>query len=203
MTKATSRIVRVADLAGTFIFAIEGALAALVAGFDPVGVAVLAALGGGMRDLLIGARPPAAIGNWHYTAIMLVAAATTWLFHAVIRRIPPALLVDLDAFGLALFAVAGTQKALDYDIHPLVAALLGTIGGVGGGVMSDIVLNQVPRILKTDIYATAAVAAAAIIVIGRIFGLPQRTTSIVAGLVCFSLRLVAVRLQWHLPTISA
>jgi uncharacterized membrane protein YeiH len=207
MTKAASKIVCIADLSGTFIFAIEGALAALIAGLDPVGVVALAALtalgGGMMRDLLISVRPPAAIGNWRYTGIVLGASTVTWVFHAIIRGIPPGLLIDLDAFGLALFAVAGTQKALDHEIHPLVAILLGTIGAVGGGVASDVVLNQVPRILKTEIYATAAMVAALIVVVGRIFGLPSRTTSIVAGLVCFSLRLVAVSLHWHLPTLPA
>jgi uncharacterized membrane protein YeiH len=204
MASTGNRIVRIADLGGTFIFAIEGALAALVAGLDPIGVLVLAfltALGSGIiRDLLLGAKPPAAIADWYYMAIVLAASVTTWLFHELINAIPPSELIALDAFGLALFAVAGTQKALDYGIHPVVAAFLGTVGGVGGGFMRDVVLNEVPRILRTDIYATAALADAVVVVIGRACGLPQRATAIVAGLVCFCLRLVAVSQHWQLPT---
>jgi uncharacterized membrane protein YeiH len=203
VTRAGTLIVRIADLGGTFVFAIEGALAALAGRLDPIGVLVLAfltALGGGIvRDLLIGARPPAAIADWSYMAIVLAGSVMTWLFHAFIGEIPLGVLIALDAAGLALFVVAGTQKSLDLGIHPLAAIFLGTVGGVGGGAMRDVVMNEVPRILRTDIYATAAVAAAVMVVTGRLFDLPQRAMAIAAALVCFCLRLVAVSQHWHLP----
>ncbi|HVJ52694.1 MAG TPA: trimeric intracellular cation channel family protein [Aliidongia sp.] len=197
------RIVRIADLGGTFVFAVQGALAAMVADLDPVGVLVLAsltAIGGGMiRDLLIGARPVAAVGDWHYSVIVIVAASLTWLLRPLIQAVPPWLLTDLDAAGLSLFAVAGTQKALDYHIHPLTASLLGTVSAVGGGILRDVALNQVPKVLNTDIYATAAMAAAVLVVVGRSFRLPARPTDLVAGLTCFAIRLAAVELHWQLP----
>jgi uncharacterized membrane protein YeiH len=203
VTRATDRIVRIADLAGTFVFAIEGALTALAAGLDPVGIVVLAfltALGGGViRDLLIGAAPPAAITDWRYSVIVLAAAGAAWSGHALIATMPPALLVGLDAAGLALFAIAGTEKALDRGINPLVAIFLGAVSGVGGGTLRDIVINEVPRVLRVDIYATAALLAAGIIAAGRALGLPPRPVAILAGLACFALRIAAVAYHWQLP----
>lgn len=201
-----ARIVRVADLAGTFLFALEGGLTGIAVGFDPVGVLVLAfltALGGGVvRDVLIGALPPAAVSEWRYTAIVLTAALAVWVFHVEILAVPPALMISLDAAGLALFAVAGTDKSLVRGIHPLVAIFLGTVSGVCGGTLRDIIINQMPRVLRTDIYASAACIAAIIVVLGRTMRWPARATAIFAGLVCFALRLTAWRYQWELPNLG-
>jgi uncharacterized membrane protein YeiH len=203
ISQPQSRVVQIADLSGTFVFAIQGALAALLAKLDPVGVVVLAflvALGGGIiRDLLIGARPVAAIGDWKYMAIVLIASSTTWLLYPLVNAIPHYHLMILDAAGLALFVVAGTQKSLDYSIHPFVAIFLGTLSGVGGGAMRDVVLNEVPRILWTDIYATAGAAGAAVVVIGHALDFPRRTMAILGGLVCFAIRVAAVTWHWQLP----
>lgn len=202
-----ARIVRIADLAGTFLFALEGGLTGIAVGLDPVGVLVLAfltALGGGViRDVLIGVLPPAAVSDWHYAVIVLAAALTVWTLHAAILAVPPALIITLDAAGLALFAIAGTDKSLDRGIHPLVAIFLGTVSGVGGGTMRDIVINQVPHILRTDIYASAACTAAIIVVLSRAMRLPPRATAIFAGLACFILRLAAWHYQWELPKFGA
>lgn len=199
----TPRIVRVSDLCGTFVFAVEGALAAVAAGLDPVGILLLAfltALGGGLvRDLLIGAIPPAAVSDRHYAILVIVAAVFVWLFQQRAMAIPPALMVALDAAGLALFVVAGTEKALDRKIDPVIAPFLGTVGGVGGGVMRDIAINQVPRILSVDIYASAGFAAAVVIVIGRLRNWPPRAVAILAGGLCFGLRIAAVTWHWQLP----
>lgn len=203
MGMATPRIVRISDLGGTFVFAIEGALAAVAARLDPVGILLLAfltALGGGLvRDLLIGATPPAAVSDRHYALLVIVAAVSVWLFHQRAMAMPSALVVALDAAGLALFVVAGTEKALDHKIDPVIAPFLGTVGGVGGGVMRDIAINQVPRILYVDIYASAGFAAAVIIAIGRVRTWPPRAVAIVAGCLCFGLRIAAVVWHWQLP----
>jgi uncharacterized membrane protein YeiH len=203
VTQSQSRVVQIADLSGTFVFAIQGALAALLAKLDPVGVVVVAflvALGGGIiRDLLIGARPVAAVGDWSYMAIVLIASGATWLLYPLVSAIPYYHLMILDAAGLTLFVVAGTQKSLDHGIHPAVAVFLGTISGVGGGVMRDVVLNEVPRILWTDIYATAGMAGAAVVALGHVAGLPRRTMAILGGLTCFAVRVAAVTWNWQLP----
>jgi uncharacterized membrane protein YeiH len=197
-------IVRVADLAGTFVFAVEGALAAIAARFDPVGVLVLAfvtAVGGGVvRDVVLGLRP-AAIARVEYPTIVIVAAAITWLASAALGAIPPVLAITLDAAGLALFAVAGTEKAREHGVHPLPACFLGTVGAVGGGVIRDVLLNRVPGILHSDIYASAAFVAAVIVVAGRAVGVGPRPAAIVAALACFGLRLIAVAYGWRLPTL--
>jgi len=197
-------ITRVADLSGTFVFAVEGGLAGLQVGLDPVGVLVLAfltALGGGLiRDVLIGSLPPAAVKDWHYSATVLIAAAAVWGLNASILAIPAELMIILDAAGLSLAAIAGTAKALDHGIHPFVALFIGTVSGAGGGTLRDVVINEVPRVLRTDIYASAATAAACIIVVGRKLGLPPRLGAIGAGAACFGLRILAYKYNWHLPT---
>jgi len=201
-----ARVVRTADLAGTFLFAVEGALTGLAVGFDPVGVLALAfltALGGGLiRDLLIGATPPAAVADRHYAMIVIAAALVTWIFHASIERVPDALMVALDAAGLAMAAVAGTEKALVHRVHPLVAVFLGTVSGAGGGTLRDIAINEVPRVFRTDVYATAALCAAVIIVLGRMAGSSPRLAAILAVLACFALRMLAYVHHWHLPTLD-
>jgi len=198
-----SGVVRIADLVGTLLFALEGGLVGVAAGLDPVGVLLLAfltALGGGLiRDVLIGALPPAAVADWHYAVIVIGAAALVWGFHATLLVVPPLVVTALDAAGLALFAVAGTDKSLDRGIHPLVAIFLGTVSGVGGGAMRDLVINEVPRVLRTDIYASAACLAALIVVLGRLAKLPPRLVAIMAGLACFGLRMTAATQGWALP----
>lgn len=196
------RIVRAADLGGTFLFAVEGALTAIAAGFDPVGIVALAfatGLGGGVaRDLLIGVRP-AAVSDWHYGAIVLSAAVATVLLHPLAGAVPPWIMLVLDAAGLGLFAVAGTEKALDHGVHPLPAAFLGTVGSVGGGALRDMLLDEVPRVLHADIYASAAFVAAVIVVLGRSMNANARAIAIVAGASCFALRIAAVAFAWQLP----
>ena len=198
------RLILAADLAGTFVFGIEGALAAVRGGLDLLGVLVLAfatALGGGMiRDVLIGATPPNAIRDWRYAAVALSGGTLAFVLAVAVRRIPAPLLIGLDAAGLALFAVAGTEKALAHGIQPLIAVLLGTVTGVGGGIVRDVLLVQIPAVLRVDIYATAAMAGSLMVVVGRQLGWPPHRAAIVGGMTCFVLREVSVWQHWHLPT---
>ncbi len=203
----TARITRAADLGATLLFALEGGLVAIGVGLDPVGVLVVcfvSALGGGLiRDVLTGALPPAAVSDWRYAVIVIVAAMAVWTLNGLLLALPPTLMVALDAAGLAMAAIAGTEKSLDRGIHPLVGVFLGTASGVGGGMIRDIVINQVPRVLRTDVYASAAFLAAAIVVAGRLAGWPARVTAILAGLACFGLRLAAYAWHWELPKLVA
>lgn len=199
-------IVLAADLAGTVVFAIEGASAAIRAGLDLLGVLVLSflvALGGGIiRDLLIGATPPSAIRDWRYPVLAFVAGLVTFLIHTQIEAVPALLLTTLDAVGLALFAVAGAEKALDFKINPFIATLMGAITGCGGGVMRDMLLVRVPAVLVADIYASAALLGAAVVVIGRRLGCPPAMAAVLGFVVCFALRVAAVRFGWQLPRIG-
>lgn len=200
------QVVLVADLAGTVVFAIEGATAAIHAGLDLLGVLVLSfivALGGGIvRDLLIGATPPSAIKDWRYPALAFIAGLGTFLLHKQVDALPALLLSTLDAAGLALFAVAGAEKALDFGIPPFIAMLMGAITGCGGGVVRDILLTRVPMVLVANIYASAALVGAAVVVICRRLGWPPAVAASLGGVACFVLRVAAVRFNWQLPRIA-
>jgi uncharacterized membrane protein YeiH len=203
MQRESNPLVFAADLAGTFVFAMEGALTAIGADLDLLGIMVLAfatALGGGVaRDLLIGAVPPQAIRDWRYSVVAFSAAGFAFSLNSLLRELPPQVLIDLDAAGLALFSVAGTEKALAYRMHPFIAAMMGTITGVGGGTVRDMLLAHVPAVLRVDIYATAALLGALVIVIGRGLGVPRAPAAIAGGLACITLRLLAVWHHWQLP----
>jgi uncharacterized membrane protein YeiH len=161
----------------------------------------ITALGGGIiRDVLIGATPPMAVRDARYPAVAVAGGLLTFLLYASVSRVPADLVIRLDAAGLALFAVAGTQKALAFGIHPLIAAALGTITAVGGGMTRDVLLSQVPAVLRVDIYATAALAGSLAMILGRRLGLPIWADSLIGATVCIVLRLLAVAHGWNLPT---
>ncbi|WP_105533033.1 trimeric intracellular cation channel family protein [Solimicrobium silvestre] len=203
MKLKTEAVVLAADLIGTSVFAVEGALSAIHGNLDLLGVMVIAfiaALGGGViRDMLIGATPPNAIRDWRYPALTFLAGLLTFIFHSSFQAIPTQLMLVLDAAGLSLFAVAGVEKATMFGIRPFVAMLLGTVTGVGGGVIRDILMTRVPAVLQTDIYATAAFFGAFIVLLGRRFGLSEGSAGLLGGLVCFTVRLLSVAYGWHLP----
>jgi uncharacterized membrane protein YeiH len=195
-------VLLITDLAGTFVFAVEGALAGIRAELDVFGLLVVSfatALGGGViRDLMIGAVPPNSIRDWRYATTAFAGGAAVFCFYPSIRQIPSGLMLTLDAAGLALFAVAGAAKALEYKIGPLPAVLMGTLTGVGGGTIRDILLTQVPGVLRTDIYAVAALTGASVMVVGIKANFSQRSAMIAGGICCFTLRMVALSYHWNL-----
>src|ERR1700692_3361461 len=204
--KKIETIVLVADLAGTAVFAAEGAITAMQSGLDLLGVMVLSfvvALGGGViRDLLIGATPPNAVRDWRYPALAFLTGLLTFIFHAEARNLSAPLLMALDAAGLALFAVAGAQKALSYGIGSFISTLMGTITGVGGGVVRDILLARVPMVLVADIYASAAFVGGVVSVAGRRFGLSPMAAALLSGVARFTLRVASVTYGWQLPKVA-
>lgn len=190
------------DLAGTFAFAISGAVAARDRGLDWFGVAVVAftvACGGGMlRDLSIGAVPPAGLTDWRYLTVAMVATVMTIAAdRLVVLLAHPVVLFD--SIGLGLFAVTGAQKAMFYGHNAEVAILLGVVTAVGGGVARDVLLNRVPVILQREIYASAALLAASIEVLGNHLGWQSSARTWVALAVCFTLRYLSLRYKWSLP----
>lgn len=203
---APDRLLLVADMSGTFLFAVEGAIAAVMGDLDFLGIMVLAfavALGGGItRDVLIGAVPPAALRDWRYPALAFTGAVFTIALHPTVQRIPPNLLLVLDAAALSLFAMAGTRKALLYHLHPFIAVLLGAITGVGGGVIRDLFLARIPSVLRADIYATAALAGSACMILaGRLRASPV-ASAVIGAMVCFWLRVISVWQHWNLPHVN-
>src|SRR5437868_9192740 len=199
---STATLLLTLDLLGTFVFALSGAASGVKHKLDAFGVGVLAFVagnaGGVTRDVLIGAVPPAAIIDWRYIAVSLLAAVVTFLWYPNVRRLQPIVLL-FDAAGLGLFAVAGTQKALAYGIHPFAAALLGMLTGIGGGVLRDLLVNEIPVVLRTDLYALAALAGAAVVVAGHLADWPPTATTIAGAILCFGIRLIAIRRGWSLP----
>ena len=122
----------------------------------------------------------------------------TFIWYPNVKRLQPIVLL-FDAAGLGLFAVAGTQKALAVGINPFVSALLGMLTGIGGGVVRDLLVNEIPVVLRTDLYALAALAGAAVVVAGHLAHLPPTGTTIAGAILCFGLRLIAIRRGWNLP----
>jgi uncharacterized membrane protein YeiH len=196
----------VLDLAGTFVFALSGAVAGVKRQLDLFGVLVLsfvaANTGGIVRDILIGAIPPGAISDWRYLGISLVAGLVTFYFpSAIIQRWSPVLLFD--AAGLALFAVSGAQKALLHGLNPVMATLLGMLTGIGGGMARDVLLAEIPTVLRSDLYAVAALLGAAIVVIANMLQLSPEVAALVGASLCFGLRILAIRHGWQLPVADA
>ena len=190
------------DLLGTFVFALSGAAAGVKSKLDLFGLMVLAFAagnaGGITRDLLIGAVPPAAISNWHYLAVSLLAGLATFFWYPDIDKWSrPVLLCD--AAGLALFAVTGTQKALAAGLNPAMAALMGMLTGIGGGMLRDVLINETPTVLRADLYAVAALAASVVVVAGHLLHYPPLAVVILGALLCFWLRVMAIFHGWHLP----
>lgn len=198
----TSTVTLVLDLLGTFVFALSGAVAGVKHRLDIFGVLVLsfaaANVGGITRDLLIGAVPPPGIADWRYIAAALAAGLLTFYGGALVERLWNSVLL-FDAMGLGLFAVTGASKALAFHLAPLTAVLLGVLTGVGGGVARDILVNEVPAVLRADLYAVAALAGAAVVVIGRALGFSTAVVSIVGAALCIGLRIMAMHRHWHLP----
>lgn len=194
------------DLAGAFAFAISGATAARQKGLDLFGICAVAytvACGGGIiRDVCIGAIPPAGLSNWSYLVVALSAAGLTMGFYSFVRRINHPVLL-FDAMGLSLFAITGAQKSLAFGHNAMVAVLLGITTAVGGGVLRDVMLNRVPVIFEREIYASAALIGASLVVAGDYFGwLNTDGMSLIALIVCFVVRLLALYYHWNLPVFN-
>jgi uncharacterized membrane protein YeiH len=148
--------------------------------------------------VLIGAVPPAAIANWSYVGISILAGLVVFFWYPVIARLNNPVLW-FDAVGLAFFAVAGTQKALVHGMNPAMAALLGMLTGIGGGMLRDILITDIPVVLRADLYALAPLAAAIVVAVGHMLHISPIATTIIGGLICFALRYMAIRHGWHLP----
>jgi uncharacterized membrane protein YeiH len=193
------------DLLGVAVFAISGALAAGRAGLDLFGVLILAGLpaigGGTLRDLLLNRHPLFWIADPRYLLVIALSAAAT-IVYARYLPVPDGALRVADAMGLALFAISGAQIAESKGLRPVVVVLMGTMTGVAGGVLRDVLSAQVPLILRKDVYATAAVAGIVLYLLLQRIGVP-RGWAFGWGLLCVvALRLLAVAYDLNLPVFS-
>lgn len=195
-------LILILDLGGTFAFALSGAMAGVRSQLDIFGVLVISfaasTAGGITRDLLIGAIPPASLQDWRYLAVSTAAGVTCFYWSSLIEKLRNPMRM-LDAMGLALFAVSGAEKALSFGLSPLMSALLGMLTGIGGGIARDVLLTDVPAVLRSDLYAVAALAGAAAVVMGSMVHFPVLPTAFFGGVLCFGIRVAAIRRGWRLP----
>ncbi|RYC10897.1 trimeric intracellular cation channel family protein [Nocardioides zhouii] len=192
----------VLDLVGIFVFAVTGALVAVRKNLDLFAALVLGGvtgLGGGfVRDVLIGATPPAALADWRYLMVPVAAGLLTFAFHPVIGRLERVVTL-FDAFGLALFCVTGALKAVDYGLGPLPAALLGMVTGIGGGILRDVLAGRVPVIFEGALYATPALTGALVAVLLDRADLPLGVVAAAGFSTCLGFRLLALVRGWRAP----
>ncbi|MEO6500716.1 MAG: trimeric intracellular cation channel family protein [Jatrophihabitantaceae bacterium] len=192
------------DLAGTFAFALNGALTAIrVARLDVVGVVTLGmitALGGGIvRDVFIDALPPATFGDWRYLAVAATGSLVAFTFgHRLDRWMNPILV--LDAAGLSLFAVSGALKTSEFGGGPTQAVILGAITAVGGGTIRDVLIGRVPVVLRSGLYAIPALVGALVLVAAGGLGAADVPAAVGGAALCFLIRILAVHYRLDAPT---
>ncbi|GAB35514.1 trimeric intracellular cation channel family protein [Gordonia otitidis] len=197
-------LLQILNVLGIGVFAASGALVGIRRDFDIWGiatVAVLTGVGGGiLRDVLLGITPPSALDNWVPVTVALISALVTVVFHpsfALLRRT----IVFLDAIGMGLFAATGASIAIDHHTRAFAATLIGMLAAIGGGVLRDVLANEVPLLLQpADLYAVPALVAAAVVAVGRTYtDLPSQVWVITGLIVGALLRLVSLVLGWRLP----
>jgi uncharacterized membrane protein YeiH len=189
------------NLAGTFVFGLSGGIEGVRKQLDAFGVVVLAIAvgmaGGITRDLLIG-RPPETFRDWRYLAAASAAGVVTFLAPQSVER-SQRQIDALDAAGLALFCVAGASTALDYRVPPIQAVVLGAITGIGGGMLRDILVNEIPGVLRGGLYAVPALLGAAVVVAAAEAGSHSAVFPLLGMVVCFTVRLIGLRRDLNLP----
>jgi uncharacterized membrane protein YeiH len=200
-----STLLLVLDLTGTFVFALNGALTAIEAArVDVVGVitlGVITAIGGGViRDLLIGAVPPASFQDWRYLAVAMGGGLVAFGFGPRLGQLAGTITI-LDAAGLSMFAVTGATKALSFGLGAMPAVILGAVTAVGGGTIRDVMVRRIPSVLHSEgtLYAIPALIAAGIAVAAEgahDYGIPAALGAVAA---CFVIRMLAVRYHLTAP----
>ncbi len=203
---AAALILRILDFVGVAVFAMSGALAAGRKRLDLLGVVVIAAVtavgGGPIRDLLLARHPVFWIADPVYLYIILATAALTMLYTRRFRP-PDRLLLVADALGLGLFTISGTQVGEHAGLAGIAAVLMGTVTGAAGGVIRDVLTAQIPLILRRgQIYATAAIAGAALYLILEAAGLDRGAAALIGMLTVVGLRLAAIIWRITLPVFS-
>lgn len=203
------------DILGVFVFALSGGLVAVRKRLDLVGVVVLAwvaGLGGGMiRDVLIGDIPPDGVTDWRLLAPAALAGLGVFLWYRTLRarlsigahrraKVLGRSVRVLDAGGLALFAVSGSLKALQFDAGALAAVILGVVTATGGGALRDVLAGQVPEVLRRELYAVPALIGATLVVVAHTLDMLNPLVIWGAVAVVFVIRIAAVALDLNAPT---
>ena len=193
------------DILGTFAFAISGALVALDQDLDLFGVLIIGfvtAVGGGMlRDILIDAHPINWMGDLNYLYTIFIGVFITLLFKSKILPLSKALFI-FDTVGISVFTLLGLKKGLAFELHPLIALIMGMISAVFGGVLRDVLTNKVPLIFQKEIYASACLAGGVVFLLLRLTSLSPDLNFIISASVVIIIRLVVVKYELELPRIK-
>lgn len=193
------------DLAGTFVFAISGAITAAEKRLDPFGAVVIAlvtAVGGGtVRDVLIGATPVGWLRDTNYLTLVALALPVTLVFKNVILRLRRTMFL-FDTIGIGLITIMGLQKALEAGLSPTIAIVMGTVSAVFGGVVRDTLCNEIPLIFRKEIYATACLSGGGLYFCLREISVADSVATMMAIGFVIAIRILAVRLNWSLPVLK-
>ena len=191
------------DLLGTISFAVSGALIAMNKKFDPFGVFIIAfvtAVGGGtLRDILIGNEPVGWMQQTYYVYTILITVILTIIFRKKIRHLSKSMFL-FDAIGLGIFTIIGTEMGIQANFRPIISIALGTMSAAFGGVIRDILCNQVPVIFRKEIYATAAIVGAFTYILLHKLGVNSSIIYVSTTSIVIVIRLVAVKFHLSLPT---
>ena len=195
------------EVVGLIAFAASGALLAAAKRMDLIGMMALASvtgLGGGMtRDVLIGATPVAALESWWMLLVTLGTALVVFALYRIVHRLRRAMML-FDALGLGIFVVNGTMKAMLLGVNPVGSAVVGLLTGVGGGVIRDLIANDIPVVFQRDskLYLTPALLGAAAIAALFSFGLTQWWINAIVALGVFAVRISSEILGWRAPSLK-
>lgn len=194
--------IQVLDFIGTIAFAISGALAAYNKRLDAFGIIIIAfvtAAGGGtLRDILLGISPVSWMTNMNLVYTIMVCVLVTFIFSKRLLKLRKTLLL-FDTIGIGLYTVVGLEMGIAAGLHPFICVTLGCITACFGGVIRDILVNEIPVIFRKNIYATACIAGGVVYFILAELNTPDNITFVVSGCSVIFIRILAVKFKWQLP----
>ena len=193
------------DIIGTMAFAISGVLTAFNKKLDPFGVFIIAfvtAVGGGtLRDVLIGRTPVGWMRDLNYVYVIILGFIIAIIFRKKLDKFRKSLFL-FDTIGLGVFTLIGLEKGIAIDLHPIICIALGTMTACFGGVIRDILCNEIPVIFRREIYATICIIGGIVFFTLMYFEVSYDLIYLITSLVIISIRLLAVRFKWYLPTLG-
>ena len=193
------------DIIGTMAFAMSGALTAMNKKLDPFGVFIIAfvtAVGGGtLRDIMIGRTPVGWMRDINYVYVIVMGYILAILFRKKFDKLRTSLFL-FDTIGLGVFTLIGLEKGLNVGLHPIICIALGTLTACFGGVIRDILCTEIPVIFRREIYATICILGGIVFFLLRKLDLDNDVLYLTTSLVIISVRLMAVKFKWYLPTLE-
>ena len=190
------------DIIGTMAFAMSGTLTAMSKKLDPFGVFIIAfvtAVGGGtLRDVLIGRTPVGWMLDLQYVYVIFIGFVLAIIFRKKLDRLRKSLFL-FDTIGLGVFTLIGLEKGLEIGLHPVICIALGTMTACFGGVIRDILCNEIPVIFRREIYATLCIVGGVLFFVLRTMNLENDVLYLLSSSIIISLRLMAVKFKWYLP----